>query len=61
VDGKEYDAVCSGTYAPFLKKSIGMLYLPINKCEIGTEFQVGIRNKMVTAKVVELPFYKREK
>jgi aminomethyltransferase len=61
VDRKEFGAVCSGTFAPFLKKSIGMAYLPIDKCQIGTEFQVGIRNKMVTAKVVELPFYKREK
>lgn len=61
VDGKEYDNVASGTFAPYLKKSIGMTYLPIDKTEIGTEFQVSIRNKMVTARVVELPFYKREK
>ncbi|MGE5343900.1 MAG: glycine cleavage system aminomethyltransferase GcvT [Candidatus Omnitrophota bacterium] len=61
VDGKEYDTIGSGTFAPFLKKAIGMTYLPIDKCQIGTEFQVNIRNKMTTAKVVELPFYKREK
>jgi aminomethyltransferase len=61
VDGKEYNTVGSGTFAPFLKKSIGMAYLPIDKCVMGTEFQVGIRNKMTAAKVVELPFYKREK
>lgn len=61
VDGEEYGTVCSGTYAPFLKKAIGTTYLPIEKCEPGTEFQVGVRNKMVTARVVALPFYKREK
>jgi aminomethyltransferase len=61
VDGKEYGTVCSGTYAPFLKKAIGTAYLPIDKCEPGTEFRIGIRNKMVSAKVVETPFYKREK
>jgi len=61
VDGKEYSTVTSGTYAPFLKKPIGMTYLPIDKCEIGSPFQVGIRNKKVSAKAVEMPFYKREK
>jgi aminomethyltransferase len=61
VDGKEYETVTSGTFAPFLKKAIGMTYLPIDECEIGTEFQVGIRGKMVSAKVVETPFYKRNK
>ncbi|UCF64855.1 MAG: glycine cleavage system aminomethyltransferase GcvT, partial [bacterium] len=61
VDGKEYSTVTSGTFAPFLKKAIGMTYLPIEKCEIGTQFQIGIRNKKVTAKVVETPFYKRNK
>ncbi|MCP4147680.1 MAG: glycine cleavage system aminomethyltransferase GcvT [bacterium] len=61
VDGKEYGKVTSGTYAPFLKKSIGMTYLPIDKTEIGTEFEIAIRNKKVSAKVVPVPFYKREK
>lgn len=61
VDGNEYGTVASGTYAPFLKKAIGTAYLPIEKCEPGTEFEVGIRNKRVTAKVVSMQFYKREK
>jgi aminomethyltransferase len=59
--GKEYSTVTSGTMAPFLKKAIGMTYLPIANCRIGSEFQIGIRNKTVTAKVVETPFYKRNK
>jgi len=61
VNGKEYSTVTSGTMAPFLKKSIGMTYLPIENCQIGSEFQIGIRNKTVTAQVVETPFYKRIK
>lgn len=61
VDGKEYGEVTSGTHAPFLKKAVGMTYLPIDKCEPGTEFEIGVRNKKVTARVVEIPFYKREK
>jgi aminomethyltransferase len=61
VDGKEYSTVTSGTFAPFLKKAIGMTYLPIEDCQIGSEFQIGIRNKTVTAQVVETPFYKKSK
>ena len=61
VDDREYGTVTSGTFAPFLKKAVGMTYLPMEKCEIGTEFRIGIRNKKVTAKVVETPFYKRNK
>ena len=61
IGGKEAGVVTSGTFAPYLKKAIGMAYLPIEHSEPGKEFQVGIRNKMVTAKVVELPFYKRDK
>jgi len=61
VDGKEYGTVASGTYAPFLKKAVGTAYLPIDKCAHGTEFEVSIRDKTVSARVVEMPFYKREK
>ncbi len=60
VDNKEFGIVTSGTYAPFLKKPIGLTYLPIENCDIGTEFQIGIRQKMVPAQVVETPFYKRK-
>ncbi len=61
VDDKEVSTVTSGTHAPHLKKAVGMTYLPIEKCEVGTEFQIGIRNKKVTAKVIPVPFYKLEK
>jgi aminomethyltransferase len=60
LDDKEYGIVTSGTFAPFLRKSIGLTYLPIEKCEIGTEFHIRIRQKMVSAKVVETPFYKKK-
>ena len=60
VDGEQFESVCSGTFAPFLKKPIGMTYLPIDKIEPGTEFQIKIRDKMVTAKVVETPFYRSQ-
>ncbi len=61
VQGKEFGAVTSGTFAPFLRRSIGLAYLPVEQSAVGSEFQVGIREKMVAAKVVETPFYKRKK
>lgn len=61
VDRRKVSDVCSGTYAPFLKKSIGLAYLPIGATALGTEIEIGIRDKKVRAKVVPTPFYKREK
>ncbi len=61
VGGAKVSEVSSGTFAPFLKKSIGLAYLPIEHTALGTEIGVGIRDKMIKAKVVPTPFYKREK
>jgi len=60
-DGKIVGEVTSGTFAPFLKKPIGLAYLPLEKTEVGTNFQVKIRDNLVSARVVETPFYKRTK
>ena len=61
VEGRRVSDVCSGTYAPFLKKSIGLAYLPIGATALGTEIEIGIRDKKARAKVIPTPFYKREK
>ena len=53
--------VTSGTYAPYLKKSIGLCYLPAGKSVVGTEFDVDIRGRRVGARVVPTPFYKRQR
>jgi aminomethyltransferase len=53
--------VTSGTQTPFLKKAIGMAYLPVEHTASGAQFDVDIRGRRVRAKVVPLPFYKREK
>ena len=55
----EAGAVTSGSYAPFLQKNIGLVYLPAPKAAVGTEFDVEIRGKRVPARVVPTPFYKR--
>ncbi len=59
--GKPVAEVTSGTFAPYLKKSIGLAYLPIEATEIGTEIEIGIRDKRVKGRVVATPFYKRVK
>jgi aminomethyltransferase len=52
-------AVTSGTYAPFLKKSIGLCYLPAARAGVGTGIAVEIRGRRTAARVVATPFYKR--
>jgi aminomethyltransferase len=52
-------AVTSGTYAPFLKKSIGLCYLPAARAGVGTELAVEIRGRRTAAQAVATPFYKR--
>jgi aminomethyltransferase len=59
--GKKIGKVTSGSYAPFLKKNIGLAYLPAELAEIGKEFDVEIRGRLSRAKVVPTPFYKRKK
>ena len=53
--------VTSGTQTPYLKKAIGMAYLPVEHAAPGTEFDVDIRGRRTRARVVPMPFYKRAK
>jgi aminomethyltransferase len=59
LDGQKAGIVTSGTQTPFLKKSIGMAYLPADRTAPETEFEVDIRGRRIRAKVVPMPFYKR--
>jgi aminomethyltransferase len=61
IDGQRAGRVTSGSPAPFLKKNIGMAYLPVAQSEAGQRFEIDVRGKMVGAQVVPLPFYKRPK
>ena len=51
--------VTSGTQTPFLKKAIGLVYLPIAATADGTSFEVDIRGRRTPARVVPSKFYKR--
>ena len=61
VDGQRVGRVTSGSPAPFLKKNIGMGYLPVEFTSVGQEIQIDVRGRMVSARIVPTPFYKREK
>jgi len=61
VDGVKVGRVTSGTQTPFLKRAIGMAYLPLGRTAPGTEFEIDIRGRRARAGVVRLPFYKRGK
>ena len=60
-DGRKGGVVTSGTQTPYLKKAIGMAYLPADRTAPGTEFEVDVRGRRVRAQVVPMPFYKRAK
>jgi aminomethyltransferase len=53
--------VTSGTQTPYLKKAIGLAYLPVEHTAPGTEFEVDIRGRRARAQVVKLPFYHRRR
>lgn len=53
--------VTSGSPAPFLKKNIGLAFLPAEFANIGQEIKIDVRGKHLSAAVVPTPFYKRQK
>jgi aminomethyltransferase len=60
-DGTQVGVVTSGTQTPFLKKAIGMAYVPPALKAPGTEIEIEIRGRRAKAVVVPMPFYKRPK
>jgi aminomethyltransferase len=51
--------VTSGSPAPFLKKNIGMGYVPAQLANEGRQIQIDVRGRLVSAEIVKMPFYKR--
>lgn len=49
----------SGTHCPYLGKAVAMAYLPPEHAAAGTEVEVDVRGRRISARVVELPFYRR--
>ena len=61
LDGEKAGVVTSGTHTPYLKKAIGMAYVPAARTAPGTEFDIDIRGRRAKAAIVSMPFYKRQK
>ncbi len=55
-DGNIIGTVTSGTQSPTLGKAIGMGYVQTSFATVGTDIFIGIRNTLVKASVVQMPF-----
>ncbi len=59
INGERVGKVTSGSPAPFLKKNIGLAYVPTQFANEGQEIQIDVRGRLVSAQIVKTPFYKR--
>ncbi|MBS4173445.1 glycine cleavage system aminomethyltransferase GcvT [Bacillus sp. FJAT-49736] len=61
VNDSEVGEVTSGTQSPTFKTNIGLALVNTEYSEIGQEVEIEIRGKLLKAKVVPTPFYKKAK
>ena len=59
LEGKPVGEVASGSYAPWIRRNIGLVYLPVQQSGVGQELEVEVRGRRIPARVVQTPFYKR--
>ena len=57
--GNRIGVVTSGTQSPSLSKAIGMGYVPTSLSKEGSEIFISVRGNNLKAKVVKMPFYKK--
>ncbi len=56
---KEIGITTSGTMCPYIKKAVAMALVDIDSVNEGDTVSIDVRGKMLAAKVVGLPFYKK--
>jgi len=61
LDDKKVGIVTSGSPAPFLKKNIGLAFVPTEFANVGQQITIDVRGKKLLAEIVPTPFYKRPK
>ncbi|MFN8008271.1 MAG: glycine cleavage system aminomethyltransferase GcvT [Terriglobia bacterium] len=61
IGSQEAGYVTSGGPAPFLKKNIGLAYVPTAQNQVGTSLEIQVRSQRCPAIVVETPFYRRQR
>jgi glycine cleavage system T protein (aminomethyltransferase) len=59
INGARVGKVTSGSPAPYLKKNIGMGYVPVEFAGEGQQIHVDVRGRLVSGQIVKTPFYKR--
>ena len=61
LEDKKVGVVTSGSPAPFLKKNIGLAFVPVEFANVGQQITIDVRGKKLLAEIVPTPFYKRPK
>ncbi len=56
IDGNIIGKVTSGTQSPTLGKAVGLGYVDVKHAAIDSEIYISIRNTLIKAKVVKMPF-----
>lgn len=59
IEGNLIGRVTSGTQSPSLGKAIGMGYVAVPNDALDNEIYIDIRDKLMKARVVKLPFYRQ--
>lgn len=59
-EGEVIGEVTSGTMSPTLQKAIGMGYINTGYNKFDSEIFIKVRNKLLKAQIVKLPFYKNQ-
>lgn len=54
--GNVIGSVSSGSISPVLGIGIGMAYVPVSFSDFGTEIFIPVRNKLLKAEIVKMPF-----
>lgn len=61
INDEKVGYVTSGSPAPYLKKNIGLAFVPTEFANIGQEIKIDVRGRHLSAEIVPIPFYKRDK
>lgn len=59
-ENREIGAVTSANYSPSVRKGIGLGYVLARYAQPGQEVEIEVRDREISAKIAELPFYKKK-
>lgn len=60
-ENREIGAVTSANYSPSVRKGIGLGYVLARYAQPGQEVEIEVRDREISAKIAELPFYRKNK